>query len=80
MYFGRRNAWADGPPPPGGGGGGYDPGPGGGVGVRGQGGGAAVRDQLRRVNVHAAAKALMFQRRKKEENRALVQFMLLLRH
>ena len=73
MFFGRRNAWADGPPPPGGGGGGYDPGPGGGVGVRGQGGGAAVRDQLRRVNVHAAAKALMFQRRKKEENRALVQ-------
>ena len=73
MYFGRRNAWADGPPQPGGRGGGFDPAAGERGGGGGVGGGGAREEALRRANVNAQAKALMFQRRKKEENRALVQ-------
>ena len=77
MYFGRRNAWADGPPPqPGGGGGGGERGGGGAVVGRGGaavGGGGPIAEALRRGNVNAHARAVLFQRRKKEENRALVQ-------
>ena len=68
-YFGRRNAWADGPPP-GGGGGNFDPTVGG---PRGSGGGgpANLAEAARQARVEA--RAIVYQRKKKEENRSIYQ-------
>ena len=63
-FFGRRNAWADGPPP---GGGNFDPVVGGNRGIMGGGGTAQLADALRQ------ARAIMYQRKKKEENRSIFQ-------
>ena len=62
-FFGRRNAWADGPPP---GGGNFDPVVGGNIGGRG-GGPAHLADAARQ------ARAIVYQRKKKEENRSIYQ-------
>ena len=61
-FFGRRNAWADGPPP-GGGGGNFDPTVGG-----PRGGGPAILAEAARH-----ARAIVYQRKKKEENRSIFQ-------
>ena len=61
-FFGRRNAWADGPPP-GGGGGNFDPTVGG-----PRGGGPANLAEAARH-----ARAIVYQRKKKEENRSIFQ-------
>ena len=62
-FFGRRNAWADGPPP---GGGNFDPVVGGNIGGGG-GGPAHLADAARQ------ARAIVYQRKKKEENRSIYQ-------
>ena len=67
-FFGRRNAWADGPPP---GGGNFDPAVGGARGNNVGGGPAHLADALR--HVRAEARAIMYQRKKKEENRSILQ-------
>ena len=68
-YFGRRNAWADGPPP---GGGNFDPTVGGPRGNMGSGGGSEhLADALRKAR--AEARALVYKRKKKEENRSIFQ-------
>ena len=68
-YFGRRNAWADGPPP---GGGNFDPTVGGPRGNEGGGGGAAnLTEAVRRARTEA--RAIVYQRKKKEENRSIFQ-------
>ena len=67
-YFGRRNAWADGPPP---GGGNFDPTVGGPRGNMGSGGGSEQADALRKAR--AEARALVYKRKKKEENRSIFQ-------
>ena len=68
-YFGRRNAWADGPPP---GGGNFDPTVGGPRGNEGGGGGAAnLSEAVRRARTEA--RAIVYQRKKKEENRSIFQ-------
>ena len=59
-FFGKRNAWADGPPP---GGGNFDPTVGG---PRGN-----LADALRQARTDA--RALVYQRKKKEENRSILQ-------
>ena len=59
-FFGRRNAWADGPPP---GGGNFDPTVGG---PRGN-----LADAVRQARTDA--RALVYQRKKKEENRSILQ-------
>ena len=67
-FFGRRNAWADGPPP---GGGNFDPTVGGPRGNMGSGGGSEQADALRKAR--AEARALVYKRKKKEENRSIFQ-------
>ena len=68
-FFGRRNAWADGPPP---GGGNFDPTVGGPRGNEGGGGGAAnLAEAVRRARTEA--RAIVYQRKKKEENRSIFQ-------
>ena len=59
-FFGKRNAWADGPPP---GGGNFDPTVGG---PRGN-----LADAVRQARTDA--RALVYQRKKKEENRSILQ-------
>ena len=68
-YFGRRNAWAEGPPP---GGGNFDPTVRGPRGNEGGGGGAAnLAEAVRRARTEA--RAIVYQRKKKEENRSIFQ-------